>query len=123
MTSINYQPQIEAAARAYHLDPRLLEAVAAQETGGPDCDSGQNIVGDGGHGHGVFQIDDRYHPFASTSAAMDPGQNALYAAGMISDNLRRFGGNVKEALSAYNAGDPHATGTRTTWKDGQTLGY
>jgi hypothetical protein len=121
--NVSYAPQIEAAARRHGLDPRLLAAVAAQETGGPGSNSGRNVVGDGGHGHGVFQIDDRYHPFARTAAAMDPGANADYAAGMIADNLKRFGGNVRAALSAYNAGDPRATGTTTTWADGQTLGY
>lgn len=121
--NVSYAPQIEAAARQYGLDPRLLEAVAAQETGGPGSNSGRNVVGDGGHGHGIFQIDDGYHTFARTAAAMDPAANAQYAAKMISDNLREYGGNVRQALSAYNAGDPHATGTRTTWGDGQTLGY
>ena len=46
---------------------------------------------------------------------MDPGQNADYAAGMISGLLKRYGGNVREALSAYNAGSPTATGTTTRW--------
>jgi hypothetical protein len=121
--NINYAPQIDAAARAYNLDPRLLKAVAAQETGGPDCDSGRNVIGDGGHGRGLFQIDDRWHDFAKTPGAMDPAKNAMYAARMISDNLKRYGGNVRDALSAYNAGDPRASGTKTTWADGQTLGY
>lgn len=121
--NVSYAPQIEAAARQYGLDPRLLEAVAAQETGGPGSNSGRNVVGDGGHGHGIFQIDDRYHAFARTAAAMDPAANAQYAAKMISDNLRQYGGSVRQALSAYNAGNPNATGTRTTWGDGKTLGY
>jgi hypothetical protein len=34
------------------VSPRLLAAVAAQETGGPGSNSGRNIIGDGGHGHG-----------------------------------------------------------------------
>jgi len=80
------------------------------------------VVGDGGHGHGVFQIDDRYHAFASTPAAMDPAQNADYAAGMLSGLLQKYGGNVHAALSAYNAGSPAATGTTTNW-GGTTLGY
>jgi hypothetical protein len=54
---------------------------------------------------------------------MQPGRNAEYAATMISGLLRRFGGNAHEALSAYNAGDPNARGTATTWRDGKTLGY
>jgi hypothetical protein len=121
--SIRYGAQIAAAASSHHLDPQLLAAVAAQETGGPGASSGNNIVGDSGHGHGVFQIDDRSWNFARTSAAMDPAANADFAAGILADNLQRYGGNVKAALSAYNAGSPTATGTTTTWGDGQTLGY
>jgi hypothetical protein len=121
--NVAFGSQITAAAARHNLNPRLLAAVAAQETGGPGSDSGRNIVGDAGHGHGLFQIDDRWHAFASTPAAMDPGQNADYAAGILSRNLQRFGGNVREALSAYNAGSPTATGTRTDWGDGKPVGY
>ena len=122
-TGVAFASQIASAARRYGLDPDLLAAVAAQETGGPDSNAGHNIVGDGGHGHGLFQIDDRWHPFASTGAAMDPGKNADYAAGMLSGLLKRYGGNVHEALSAYNSGSPTATGTKTRWADGADLGY
>ncbi|MGA2761391.1 MAG: transglycosylase SLT domain-containing protein [Candidatus Cybelea sp.] len=122
-TGVAFASQIESAARRYGLDPSLLAAVAAQETGGPDTNAGHNIVGDGGHGHGIFQIDDRWHPFASTAAAMDPGKNADYAAGMLSGLLKRYGGNVHEALSAYNTGSPASAGTRTRWADGADLGY
>ncbi|HTX57094.1 MAG TPA: transglycosylase SLT domain-containing protein [Candidatus Acidoferrales bacterium] len=120
---VNYASQIVGAAEEHGLDPTLLAAVAAQETGGPGANGGHNEVGDGGHGHGLFQIDDRSHPFARTAAAMDPARNADYAAGMLSGLLQRYNGNVREALSAYNAGDPHASGTSTTWADGQTLDY
>jgi hypothetical protein len=120
---VAYAPEIAGAAERYGLDPDLLAAVAAQETGGPDSNCGHNEVGDGGHGHGIFQIDDRWHPFASTAAAMDPAKNAGYAAGMLSGLLKRYGGNVHEALSAYNTGSPTATGTTTRWADGENLGY
>ena len=120
---VAYAGEIAAAARRHGLSPTLLAAVAAQETGGPGRNAGRNVVGDGGHGRGVFQIDDRWHAFARSPAAMEPSKNADYAAGMLSGLLARFGGNVREALSAYNAGDPHATGTRTTWADGSTLSY
>jgi hypothetical protein len=120
---VAYAPQIASAASKHDLDPKLLAAVAAQETGSPGSNAGRNVVGDGGHGRGLFQIDDRYHSFARTAAAMDPAKNADYAAGMLSGLLCRYGGNVREALSAYNAGDPHAAGTRTTWNDGSTLDY
>jgi hypothetical protein len=120
---VAYAPQIAQAAHRHDVDPELLAAVAAQETGGPGSNSGANVVGDGGHGHGLFQIDDRWHAFASTPAAMDPAKNADYAAGMISGLLKQYGGNVREALSAYNAGSPTATGTKTRWSDGGDLSY
>jgi hypothetical protein len=120
--SVAYGREITAAATRHHLEPRLLAAVAAQETGGPGTDSGHNVVGDGGHGHGLFQIDDRWHAFARSPAAMDPAKNADYAAGMLAGNLERYGGNVRAALSAYNAGSPTATGARTDWGDGP-IGY
>ena len=120
---VAFAPEITRAAAKYDLDPELLAAVAAQETGGPGSNAGRNIVGDGGHGHGVFQIDDRFHVFAQTAAAMDPEANADYAAHMISGLLKQYGGDVHKALSAYNAGSPNARGTVTAWQDGRRLGY
>ncbi|HEY2475893.1 MAG TPA: transglycosylase SLT domain-containing protein [Candidatus Cybelea sp.] len=120
---VAYAPQIVQAAQRRGLDPNLLAAVAAQETGGPDSNSGRNVVGDGGHGHGIFQIDDRWHSFASSAAAMNPASNANYAAAMLAGLLKRYGGDVHEALSAYNSGSPTAGGTATRWADGSNLGY
>ena len=121
--NVRFGAQIAQAAAAHHLDPRLLAAVAAQETGGPGSNSGRNVVGDGGHGHGLFQIDDRAWAFARTSAAMDPAKNAEAAASILADDLDRSGGDVRAALSRYNTGSPDAVGTQTTWSDGATLGY
>lgn len=120
---VAYASQIAAAARRHGVNPELLAAVAAQETGGPGSNAGRNVVGDGGHGHGVFQIDDRWHAFASGAGAMDPKKNADYAAGMLHDLLRQYGGDAHRALSAYNAGSPDARGTTTRWADGKVLGY
>jgi hypothetical protein len=123
LNGIAYGPAIAAAAGRHGLDPSLLAAVAAQETGGPGSASGRNIVGDGGHGHGLFQIDDRWHAFAKTPAAMDPAVNADYAAGMLQGLLGRYGGDLHAALSAYNAGSPNAAGSVTDWGGGLQLGY
>jgi Transglycosylase SLT domain len=122
-SGVAFASAIAGAARRHGLDPDLLAAVAAQETGGPDSNTGHNVVGDGGHGHGVFQIDDRWHAFAQRPEAMDPQRNADYAAGMLAGLLKRYGGDVHAALSAYNAGSPNAAGTTTRWSDGQTLSY
>lgn len=120
---IRFGSAITAAARAHGLDPKLLAAVAAQETGGPGSNSGRNVVGDGGHGHGIFQIDDRTWAFGASAAAMDPAANANAAAGILAGDLARSGGDVRAALSTYNCGSPAGTGTTTTWGDGAKLGY
>ncbi|MFN2527487.1 MAG: transglycosylase SLT domain-containing protein [Candidatus Baltobacteraceae bacterium] len=120
---VAFSREIATAATRHGIDPQLLAAVAAQETGGPGSNAGANIVGDGGHGRGLFQIDDRWHEFAKTRAAMDPAQNADYAAAMISRLLKLYGGDIHKALSAYNAGSPDSTGTITQWADGGRLGY
>lgn len=120
---VAFASQIAAAARRHGIDPELLAAVAAQETGGPGSNAGRNVVGDGGHGHGIFQIDDRWHSFATTPGAMNPAKNADYAAGMLHDLLQQNGGDAHRALSAYNAGSPTARGTTTRWGDGSVLGY
>lgn len=119
---VAYAPEILHAATNHGLDPALLAAVAAQETGGPGANAGRNVVGDGGHGHGLFQIDDRFHAFARTAAAMNPAANAEYAAAMLARLIGRYG-SVRQALSAYNAGDPDGVGTVTQWRDGARLGY
>ena len=121
--NVTYGAAIESAARRHRLDPVLLAAVAAQETGGPWARSGRNMVGDGGHGHGLFQIDDRWHAFARTPAAADPARNADYAAGMLAGLLHRYRGDARRALSAYNTGSPQATGTVTDWGDHHPVGY
>ena len=123
LRGVAFAPDIAASAARFGLDAQLLAAVAAQETGGPGSNAGRNVVGDGGHGRGLFQIDDRYHAFARSGQAMNPQANADYAAGLLAGLLKQYGGDVHKALSAYNAGDPAATGTVTTWGDGNRLGY
>ena len=102
---------IEAERRA-SLPRALLLAVASRETDMND------VVGDGGHGRGLFQIDDRSHPAflrehgAASAGGRPPVRDAArYAAQLVRDNLeyaKRKGvpeaERLKFALSAYNAG-------------------
>lgn len=112
---------INDAARKHNIPDYILRGVGLQESGlGKNLDS--NGQGDSGHGNGIWQVDDRSHPVAvTTRARKDPAYAADYAAGMLASNFQRYG-TWKKALSAYNAGDPNATGTMTAWGD-QKLGY
>ena len=124
LSGVRFGTQIEMAARAHGLDPRFLAAVAAQETGGPGASSGSGTLSATAATVTVcFRSTTVGTRFASTPAALDPAKNADYAADMLSGLLKKYGGNVRDALSAYNAGSPNALGTATTWQDGTKLGY
>lgn len=54
VTHMGWMPAFMSAG--YGVAPELLLALASRET---NC---HNIIGDGGHGHGIMQIDDRSFP-------------------------------------------------------------
>ncbi len=120
---VRYGGQIVATARKYNLDSTLLAAMAAQQTGGPDQDSGRNVVQDDGNGYGLFQIDSTYHSsFTSTPNAMVPAFNTDYAGLILSNFFRKYG-DIDDAVKAYNAGIP-VCGSKTYWRStGQHLCY
>jgi hypothetical protein len=103
------------AERARGLPAGLLLAVASRET---NC---SNVVGDGGHGRGVFQIDDRAHgdwlaEHAGPDGLPPLGAAADYAAGILAicfstaKKLKLSGDSAtKFAAAAYNAGPGGAT--------------
>jgi hypothetical protein len=130
---VQYSGEIIAAATRYHIDPFLFAAVAAQESGGPGQNSGNNHVevlqnGAVGGGRGLFQLDLHWHAIASTPDAMVPAANADYAAQFLRNLSRRYlnlhsNDAISSALIAYNAGagellKDQPCGTTTTWSDG-----
>lgn len=82
----------------------MLAAVASRETNMSSA-YWQGTVGDGGHGHGSFQLDDRFHIIAR-GFDKDPNAQAQTAAQMLSGLHRQFG-NWPQALAAYNSGTPY----------------
>lgn len=100
-------PFFTEAARRFNFPVALLVAVASRET------NVRNIVGDGGHGRGIMQIDDRSFPdFARSGRAMDPRQNILKGAEVLSGKrqfLSRRGVSAqllkRASVAAYNHGE------------------
>jgi hypothetical protein len=88
-------PQLE---RSHALPRMLLFAVGSRET------NLTNEIGDGGHGHGVWQYDDRWHPIP---AGFDHNvqQQAGTAGQELSELLSTYG-DVRRAANAYNSGSP-----------------
>jgi hypothetical protein len=119
------------AEKAAKLPAALLLAIASQETDMND------VVGDGGHGRGLFQIDDRSHrDFLARNGAGGPGGRppvpaaARYAADLVRSNYDfgvrngvREADRLRFALSAYNAGAGGAlAGHREGDSDRRTTG-
>jgi len=102
-------PFIHQTELASGLPRMLLFAVGSRET------NLTNEVGDFGHGHGVWQLDDRSHTPPGGFAQFDgnvPLQCSI-AADMLHDLLAREAGNVERAANRYNSGQPetaHTTG-------------
>jgi hypothetical protein len=96
-------PFIHQIELAHGLPKMLLFAVGSRET------NLTNELGDFGHGHGVWQLDDRSHtpPGGSWASflANVPLQGAT-AAAMLQGLLAISGSNVDQAACRYNSGSP-----------------
>jgi hypothetical protein len=107
-----YAKHFEAAALCFDLDALVLAALCDRESGGGDFLStkGPDGVGDGGHGRGLMQIDDRYHKTFIAALGVDgvalwkrPWANILYGASLLAFNLSQFGRDYIPAIASYNA--------------------
>ncbi|MBR1697441.1 MAG: lytic transglycosylase domain-containing protein [Anaerovibrio sp.] len=88
---------INEAASKYHVDPRLVAAIAQTESGG-----NQEAVSSAG-AVGVMQL----MPDTAAALGVDPynkQQNIDGGAKYIKEMLDTFNGDVKKAVAAYNAG-------------------
>lgn len=103
----NYQRfwlAIRKASAKYGIPIPVLFGVLSRETGG------QLINGDGGHGRGPWQIDDRYHQaWLATHDAMDIDASTDYAASLLKSNLDYFRGDLPAAVASYNASRARVT--------------
>jgi Bacterial SH3 domain/Transglycosylase SLT domain len=143
-----YKAAIKQAAAPYSswLKPSVLAAIGSRESGwGIFLDS--NGTGDGGHGRGIMQIDDRYHQnFINNNNWRDPGVNIKYATDNVlaeyysyldsKTNLQGFD-LLRGAIAAYNAGpgnvvdavnagldvDAYTTGGDYSWDVIQRAGW
>ena len=93
-------PFFAAASIKENIPLEILLAVASRET---NC---KNLIGDHGHGHGICQIDDRWHKdfLDKHNNGLDPESNINYAATLLASNLRSSKGDLFMAVAGYNAG-------------------
>jgi hypothetical protein len=103
---------LACAELATGIDCRLIGAVMDRESIGGEVlkPRGPGGLGDKGRGHGLMQIDVRYHPrFVAdrlpTGELMwqAPTWNVLYGATLLATNLTALDGSFPAAVAAYNA--------------------
>ena len=104
-----YWPMIVVVARRYGFDPYIIAAIGDRETMWGTSSycrpKGAACLGDHGHGHGLFQIDDRWHPeFCAGEDWKDPEKNADYAIGKVLKPAVEELGYVTQGISAFNCG-------------------
>jgi len=100
-------PFFNEASNQFSFPVALLLAIASRES------NIQNILGDGGHGRGIMQIDDRSFPdFANSGRWKDPRLNILMGARVLSGKQRFLSqrgvdGDLlrRGSVAAYNSGE------------------
>lgn len=93
-----FQPLIQAAARRYALDPALLTALIEVES-----DFDPQAASPAG-AKGLMQLMDSTAASLGVSDPFDPVQNVMGGARLLRQLLDRYGGDLRLALAAYNAG-------------------
>jgi hypothetical protein len=113
-----YATEIDKVAREFGVDPAIIFGIGARETAWGHSRSldrtGPAGRGDRGHGHGLIQIDDRYHrPFIKTGKWKNALENLRYGIGTVwidygRQLAKRHGLTglplIRATCAAYNAG-------------------
>lgn len=94
----DYDSLIAAASAKYGVPESLIKAVIDTES-----NFNPNVVSSAG-AKGLMQLMDGTAAGLGVSNSFDPGQNIDGGTKYLSLQLQRFGGEVKMALAAYNAG-------------------
>lgn len=101
-------PFLHDIESAHNLPRFLLFAVGSRETN-LRREFTEGATGDGGHGHGLFQLDDRWHVIPE-GFDTDPQLQAETAAVKLDLDHRRFGDWIS-TLNFYNSGSPNSEDT------------
>lgn len=93
-----FEDMIVLAAEKFGLEPALLRAVIAHESGGnPNATSSQGAKG-------LMQLIDSTARMLGVVDPFNPLENIMGGARYLSQLIDRFGGDLEKALASYNAG-------------------
>jgi soluble lytic murein transglycosylase-like protein len=93
-----YDALVNQAAARYNIDPAVLHGLIQQESGfDPNSTSGAGA-------EGLTQLMPSTAASLGVANPLDPVESIEGGARYLSQMMSRFGGNVSDALAAYNAG-------------------
>lgn len=93
-----YEALIQQAAARNGVDPAILHGLIEQESGfNPDAHSSAGALG-------LTQLMPSTAASLGVTEPLNPTQSIEGGARLLGELLRQFGGNVSDALAAYNAG-------------------
>jgi hypothetical protein len=98
-STLTIQQILANAAATYGVDANLVLAVATQESS-----LNPNAVNHSSGAAGLMQLLPTTAAAYGVTNILDPTQNANAGAHLLADLLSEFGGNVQEALAAYDWG-------------------
>ena len=106
------QLHIIQVAESYGIDPAIIFAMCYLEsTFNPAS------IGDYGESFGLMQVQPKWHSDRmerlNCTDLLDPFQNVIVGTDFLAEQLARYGGDIRKALVAYNAG--HYKGTITNY--------
>ncbi|CTT03042.1 TPA: lytic transglycosylase domain-containing protein [Escherichia coli] len=113
-----YDDLLNEAGKQYGVDPRLLKAIMTQES------NGNPYAVSSADARGLMQIMPSNFRSTGITDWTDPRQNIMAGAQILSENLKRSGGNVPLALRYYNGGyDTSRWGQQNQAYPGAVLGH
>lgn len=98
MARKSYDPYVQKWAAKYKVDPKLVHAIIRAESGG-------NVrAGSSAGAKGLMQLMDATGRGLGVRDPFNPNQNVMGGTKYISNLLKKYKGDTRKALAAYNAG-------------------